>query len=297
MVGSPVILPATFGGSPRALHQLYLDSMALVSAKGRPDLFITATANPNWPEIQRNLRGGETAANRPDLVSRAFRGRLKRLLHALTKENILGRVIAHTYVIEFQKRGLPHAHILIILAADDKPSSPSKIDHIVSAEIPDPDRDPKLYALVNRHMIHGPCGALNPYCPCMQDGLCTKHYPKAWRAETVVNVNGYPAYRRRETSLPRTVANGLLDSRSVVPYNAYLLELWEGHLNVEVCTSVKAVKYLYKYTYKGPDRACFEKCHDEVSEFLDTRYVGAPEAAWRLLEYELHGRSHQESVS
>ena len=30
-VGTPVILPATFGGSPRALHQSYLDAMALVA--------------------------------------------------------------------------------------------------------------------------------------------------------------------------------------------------------------------------------------------------------------------------
>ena len=84
-----------------------------------------------------------------------------------------------------------------------------------------------------------------------------------------------------------------MDTRSIVPYTPYLLEFWDGHLNVEVCTSIKAVKYLYKYTYKGPDRACVEHARDEIADFLDARYVGAPEAAWRLLEFELHGRSHQ----
>ena len=53
-VGKPVILPSSFGGSPRALHQLYLDSMALVARYGRPDFFITCTANPNWPDVQAN---------------------------------------------------------------------------------------------------------------------------------------------------------------------------------------------------------------------------------------------------
>ena len=61
---------------------------------------------------------------------------------------------------------------------------------------------------------------------------------------------------------------------------------------MEVCTSLKAVKYLYKYSYKGPDRACIERSRDEVQELLDSRYIGAPEAAWRLLGYELHGKSH-----
>ena len=48
-VGKPIILPATFGGSPRALHEQYLDSMCLVSHYGKPDVFLTCTANPNWP--------------------------------------------------------------------------------------------------------------------------------------------------------------------------------------------------------------------------------------------------------
>jgi len=41
----------------------------------------------------------------------------------------------------------------------------------------------------------------------------------------------------------------------VVPYNPYLSLLFNCHINVEVCTSVAVVKYLYKYVYKGHDRA------------------------------------------
>ena len=63
--GKPIILPASFGGSPRSLHQSYLDSMAIVARFGKPDFFITMTANPNWAEITANLRPGETAADRP----------------------------------------------------------------------------------------------------------------------------------------------------------------------------------------------------------------------------------------
>ena len=138
-------------------------------------------------------------------------------------------------------------------------------------ELPDPIKEPKLFELVETRMIHSPCGYLNPSCPCMKDNLCTKSYPKLPREETAVNLNGYPAYRRREASPPVTVKKGRLGVGSVVPYNPCLLELFECHLNVEVCTSIKAIRYLYKSTYKGPDKACLERVVDEVANFIDSR--------------------------
>jgi hypothetical protein len=54
-IGKRIILPATFIGSPRAMSQLYHDSMALVRKYGTPSLFITMTVNPNWPEIRNEI--------------------------------------------------------------------------------------------------------------------------------------------------------------------------------------------------------------------------------------------------
>ena len=78
------------------------------------------TASPNWPEVQANLRPGEHAYNRPDLIARVFRAKLKELIKMLTvgvdgQPPVFGQPAAHTYVIEFQKRGLPHAHIWVIM--------------------------------------------------------------------------------------------------------------------------------------------------------------------------------------
>ncbi len=50
-VGKRFILPSSFHGSPRNMHQLYQDSMSLIRKFGKPDLFITFTCNSNWPEI------------------------------------------------------------------------------------------------------------------------------------------------------------------------------------------------------------------------------------------------------
>ena len=78
--------------------------------------------------------------------------------------------------MEFHKRGLPHAHILIWLDRKKWEVSPALIDSFISASIPDPVADPLGYVLVSEHMMHGPCGEDGVKCPCMKDGLCSKNF-------------------------------------------------------------------------------------------------------------------------
>lgn len=61
-----------------------------------------------------------------------------------------------------------------------------------------------------------------------------------------------------------------------------------------VCSEM-ALKYIHKYIHKAHDRARMEiKQHetDEVQNYIDSRYVGPMEAAWRLNSIPLHNRSH-----
>ena len=67
---------------------------------------------PRWREITENLEPWQRTEFGPDLVARVFKLKFKELLNDILKKNIFGKVVAHTYVIEFQKRGLPHAHML-----------------------------------------------------------------------------------------------------------------------------------------------------------------------------------------
>src|SRR6185437_7317867 len=67
-VGQRIILPSSFTGGPRQMHKLYQDGMAIVRVFGKPDLFITVTCNPNWPEIKEALLPGQTAQDRPELI-------------------------------------------------------------------------------------------------------------------------------------------------------------------------------------------------------------------------------------
>lgn len=177
--------------------QAFQDSMAVVGQLGKPSLFITFTCNPKWDEIVRNIPPGDVANNHPMIVVRVFMAKVKHLIDTIWKMHIFGVPLAYLYVIEFQKRGLPHAHVLVTLRDEDALNDPHRIDQLISAEIPDHTTDPELYELVKRHMIHGPCGTFNDQAPCMDQGKCTKHYPKKFSNETVISENGAVIYRRR----------------------------------------------------------------------------------------------------
>jgi hypothetical protein len=314
-IGKMVILPSTFIGSPRSLHQNFIDAMVLVQTYGKPDLFITMTCNPKWREISENIGKNEEVINRPDIVARVFHQKLKELKEEILKKRIFGKCLAYTYVIEFQKRGLPHVHMLIFLNKEDKLFNTDKIDEIVSAEIPDKLQYPQLYELVKKFMIHGPCGKQNVNSPCMDvDKVkCTKHYPKEFNENTTYT-SGYPKYRRRKDNKIITFpGKKWADNTFVIPYSPYLLLKFNSHINVEVCSTILCVKYLFKYCYKGHDCAIIEFStnnnrnteladksnantntlhYDEIKHYEDTRYLSAQEAMYRLNEYEMNELSH-----
>jgi len=114
-LGRQIILASSFIGGPRHMRQQYQDAMAICRHFGKPDFFVTFTCNPQWKEIQDTLYLGQKAEDAPHIVSRVFHLKLHSLLDDLNKRDVLGKVKAFVYTIEFQKRGLPHAHILIIL--------------------------------------------------------------------------------------------------------------------------------------------------------------------------------------
>ena len=142
---------------------------------------------------------------------------------------------------------------------------------------------------------------LRKRAPCSRDGRCSKRFPKAFSAITTNAEDGYPVYCRGDNGRVVNVGGAQLDNRWVVPYNPYLLLKFNAHINVEICSTVSAVKYLYKYVYKGHDRAIIEfkaggenvetaeaKSVNEISQYLEGRYVSATEACYRIFAYELH---------
>ncbi|CAH9068799.1 unnamed protein product, partial [Cuscuta epithymum] len=297
--GRRIVLPPTFTGGARYMIQNYQDAMTICRWAGYPDLFITFTCNPRWPEIDRFLHSrGLRPEDRPDIVTRVFKIKLDDLIQDMRKKKCFGVVRGVVYTIEFQKRGLPHAHILLWLSAEHKLPSPDDIDRVIYAEIPDVNRDPLYYAAVGDFMMHGPCGGAVRSAPCMVDGRCTKYFPKKWCSETSVDDDGYPVYKRVRNNRVIRKNNVDLDNRFVVPHNRYLLMKYGAHMNVEWCNQSRLIKYLFKYINKGRDRvtAAFYKTAngdmqhnavDEIQMYYDCRYISPCEAAWRVYGFEI----------
>ncbi|CAF1924320.1 unnamed protein product, partial [Brassica napus] len=222
------------------------------------DLFITMTANPNWKEIKDHLAayGGDSPNDRPDIECRVFKMKLDQLLDDFKKGTFFAPYTAALHRIEFQKRGLPHAHILLWFGDHSRTPSPEEIDKIISAELPDKQKDPEAYELVAKHMIHGPCGLDRPRSPCMENHVCAKKFPRPFTESTSIDKSGYIIYRRRKNENANVLKDGiLLDNASVIPYNIEILKKYAAHINVEWCNRTSAIKYLFKYITKGVDRA------------------------------------------
>ncbi|KAL8128852.1 LOW QUALITY PROTEIN: hypothetical protein V2J09_018007 [Rumex salicifolius] len=144
--------------------------------------------------------------------------------------------------------------MLIILCRGDKIKTCDSYDDYVCSELL------SRRSRVTQHMMHGPCGEMNSSCACMKETngkhVCRFHFPKSFSPLTIAVNDSYSIYHRRDNG--DYVKRKYLDNRWVTPNNPYLLIEFDCHINVEICSTVKVVKYIYKYVYKGHDRICFD---------------------------------------
>src|SRR5882757_7114127 len=108
------------------MNQCFQDTIAIAQYYHGFDLFITFTCNSQWPEIKRALLPCQTPADCPKLIDRVFNMYKTSLICDLTKNNIFGTSLAYIYTIEFQKRGLPHMHLLLTLSPEFHPTTIEK---------------------------------------------------------------------------------------------------------------------------------------------------------------------------
>ena len=129
-----------------------------------------------------------------------------------------------------------------------------------------------------------------------------KTFSKRVPKKTVLSADGYLYDKRRNDNRTIVRHNQNVDNRFIVPYCPVLLYIFNCHINVEVVSSVKSVKYLYKYVYKGYDAAniTIEENdndrvinHDKIRSYsIETRYVSPVEACYFILSKPLQGKSH-----
>lgn len=179
-----VHLPSSFVHSPAWSAANISDCLALRRALGPVTFFITFTTNPKWPEILSELRPGQTANDRPDLVVRVYQQYLSAFMKDIA--DTMGPILYHIRINEFQQRGLPHSHIAV--AVKNVPRTPAEIDDVLSAELP---RSPgPLRDAVKRHMTHNHDPSKTYHRCGWPSKTCQYNYPKPVQAESRFNDRG-----------------------------------------------------------------------------------------------------------
>lgn len=98
--GKRIYIPSSYTGGTRYMLQHYLDAMATCKYYGFPDLFITFTCNPKWPEMTRFCeRHDLTPEDKADIGCKLFKMKLDDLIYQLTKKDLLGVVEAGTWTV------------------------------------------------------------------------------------------------------------------------------------------------------------------------------------------------------
>lgn len=271
------------------------DLLELANQLGAVHIFCTLTTNIEWPEILEALPPGQTAFENPKIVCMVFKARLEAFLNNLRNRKYFdGRKVKYlSYVIEYQERALPHAHIVVAYDGMPEHNSEEMFDwideHITCRKppVPRPDatpRDIKLHSIIGSKNIHK-CGA---YCagPCG----CKNGFDKTYPLErTKLDERGFPLYKR-----------GINDLR-VVSYNEQIALDWDGHTNVAFATSAHCIFYLFSYLYKGQKKAMQKldlleaqpgsaqsEAHKQFDEYISSRKTSSMSATWVALGYHTY---------
>ena len=285
-----IFLPASVPGSMNYQRRFMHDALHITAMNGNPHLFITMTANVNWPEIIALLPVGQRASDRPDIVCRVFNQKRKELMWLLQQKDSLfpghNGVIFVISVTEWQLCGLPHVHIAIRLdintsivpmtTVHDQLQLMSKV---VSAQLPPVGTTD--FDLVNTFMMHG--AVCDARCQRKRkNGTfgCRFFYPKPVNEYARMDRKGYPVYVRTER-----------DGR-VVPHNLFILRKMMCHINFEWTLGSGCIAYLYKYFSKGVDSTGvrISESDDEIAAFRKARVMTASEAVYRTFQYKVNFR-------
>ncbi|XP_074300820.1 uncharacterized protein LOC141632144 [Silene latifolia] len=253
--GARYIVPATFPGGDKWKKVNYLDTMTICKWFGYPDLFITFTCNPKWPEIIRFVtKRGLRSEDCPYILCRVLKIKLDELIRDL--KNI------DTFLEKLEQCGLQHAHIPLFLHREYKFPEAADVDKIISAKIPDPIKEPILHGVVCEYMLHGPCGKEKLSSSCMVGKTAQKFTQsrvlKEQRLTAHINVKWCN------------------QSRSIKYLFKYINK---GSDRVTMQSS-----YMRR-NKEDPGR------FDEIKRFYDCRYLSACEVAWRLFGFEIHYRT------
>jgi hypothetical protein len=167
--------------------------------------------------------------------------------------------------IEFQLRGAIHSHMVLWVS---KTISQMITEDFIRADLPDPIDEPELHSAVIKYQIHECkdhiCGGRGSG----PNGKCRKLFPADISDRTYHQLgNKRYTYKRGPRDL------------YIVPYNAELLLLWDGHINVQYVTDENLVAYMVKYVVKVEPYSVLSKptARTRMDVMVQARRIGSME--------------------
>ena len=131
-------------------------------------------------------------------------------------------------------------------------------------------------------MLYGPYSTYNTSTPYIYNKKCRFQFPYTFQDETIVRNNNKPLYKclRDGPTFTKPSQSYIYNSRDMAPYNAYFLAHFNMYINIKSCTGYCAIKYAFKYIYKGPNHATItlraqaagakpQQPTDEIKEYMD----------------------------
>ena len=296
-----LLIGKSMPGCLQQMKSLSRNMLETVSQRGAPHVFITLTTDTEWPEIQEMLLPGQTAFDRPDIVCRVFHERKEAVLHNIRKGKYFDAEVDYeVHVIEYQDRGLPHAHIVMRFKNMPQHGTPEMlqwIDKYISCTCPPqptPSSTPqeiRLHYLKTRKMKHTCSGGANG-CIDRITGKCKKRFDQTLLSPTtVIDEKDYVVYKRTKME----------DLRMVSTTDSLLLD-FDGHANVAFASNIHCIFYLFDYLFKGQKKVYQRliNVEDDNSEeanvrpdkqfrdYLKCRKLCSMDACWRNFGYQTY---------
>jgi hypothetical protein len=273
--GMRTFIPPSLTDSDAYWHDVATRCFAISAKFGAPTFFLTFTMNPYWPEYQALKRESGNFGDSA-IMAIVFKEKLSGLMMFLKRRRTLGTIFAFVWRIEYQRRGLPHAHLLFW--TDFQTQIVESVDSVISVRYPkvspfldDEEAVADFRVLIESYQKHHHsrrCG--------VPPGPCRFGYPQPAVPRTTI--------RRLRYCFARDVDGG-----DIVPHNPFLLAHFRCHHCLEVIHSDQAIGYVLKYCTKNPDaghvhlRPVLYEGHvitpdNRLEYYAATRIASAPEA-------------------
>jgi len=155
------------------------------------------------------------------------------------------------------------------------------IDQLVTCQLP--NNNPALRAKIKKFMTHSEDHLTRETSRCNRDGVCIYGYPQPLTPQTWIDEDTGHIHFKRLTE----------EERWIVPHIPEFIDEFDCHIYWDIVYTVHCFMYLYKYCFKGPDRVLFHiqnedrDLTDEIKDYINGRYLSAPEAAWRILGFDI----------